>query len=217
MKKTLKIFLLIIGIILISTACKKEPPYEDLSLDYLNDRYASEHDTFTYINCGYDVFKGWGDKCYFKSEKYDGDITVYISKNDDEYVFKDNYFRLFMKDDAQAYLENIIKPYSNMAVKFRFSSIKEEYKTFDDYLKSGYCRLDVYFISNKSFNKNTIDIILKKIVSDKISGVIKFYETSDNNLLKDYDLDYVLNNQRELIKAKQEYGIDYSNYEIKEK
>ena len=200
------------------TGCKKELSKEELTLNYLNETYASEHDTFTFINCGYDLFPGSNDRCYFKSTKYNGEVTVRLWKDGKKYaVSDDNYYQLYMKDDVQEYLESITKQYAKVNIKFRFASLYENFKTFEEYLRSGKLQLDVYFISNNVFVDNDIQSILNEMANQKISGTFSFIKTNDYNLLSNYDLDYILNNQGELIETMQDYSINSTSFLIDNK
>ena len=217
MKKIVLVIFVLLFIVIL-TGCKKELSKEELTLNYLNETYESEHDTFTFINCGYDLFPGSNDRCYFKSAKYNGEVTVRLWKDGKKYsVSDDNYYQLYMKDDVQEYLENITKQYAKVNIKFRFASLYENFKTFEEYLRSGQLQLDVYFTSNNVFVENDIQSILNEMANQKISGTFSFIKTNDSNLLSNYDLDYILNNQRELIETKQEYSINLTNFQIEKK
>ena len=98
-----RVFFVIIALasVFALTACKKEPSYKELTLNYLNETYKSENDTFTFINCGYDLFKGSNDRCYFRSTKYDGDVTVHLRKEDNKYIFEDDYYKLYDNNELE--------------------------------------------------------------------------------------------------------------------
>ena len=217
MKKIILVIFVLLFIVIL-TGCKRELSKEELSLNYLNETYASEQDTFTFINCGYDSYPGSNDRCYFKSTKYNGEVTVRLWKDGKKYsVSDDNYYQLYMMDDVQEYLENITKQYAKVNIKFRFASLYENFKTFEEYLRSGKLRLDVYFISNNVFVDNDIQSILNEMTNKKISGTFSFIKTNDSNLLSNYDLDYILNNQGELIETRQEYSINSTSFQIEKK
>lgn len=188
-----------------------EQTKEKLSLEYLNNTYSKQSDTFTFVSCGYDLVPGSNDKCFFESEKYNDEITVYLSKVDNEYHFADNYFKLYMKEDAENYFNNIVKQYVNAETKLRFSTAKfsNQELDFDDYISSGECSVDVYFISNKEVDSDDINSILNNIANDKIYGSFNFITTNDTTLLADYTLDEILNNQIELFVSKEVYDINY--------
>ena len=188
---------------------------KQLSLEYLNNTYSKQNDNFTFVSCSYDLVPGSNDKCFFESEKYSDEITVYLSEVDNEYHFADNYFKLYMKEDAENYFNNIVKQYANVDTKLRFSTAKLSTKElyFDDYISSGECMVDVYFISNKEVESDEINKILNNIANNKIYVSFNFVTTNDTNLLNDYTLDEILNNQGELFVSKEEYDINY-DFEI---
>lgn len=210
---------LILGIILVSclTGCfnKNEKTYDDLTLEYLNDNYSNQNDTFTFINCDFDLFKGSHDRCYFKSEKYNEEITVYVTKEDNNYSFEDNYFKLYMEKDAKKYFSNISRNYPAVETKVRFEeiSLSNANDTFAEYVNSGNCYITVYFISNNAFKENDINTILNNITNNKIQGYFTFAITSDSNLLSDRTLDDILNNQSQMFTSKETYYID-KNFKI---
>ena len=216
----MKKLFVILGLIsiLILTGCGNRPSKEELTLNYLNEIYESEGDTFTFINCGYDLFSGSNDRCYFNSTKYNGTVTVYLNKNEGKYyIYEDNYYQLFLYDDVQNYLNNIINQYAKVNIKFRFNLPYGSYKSLDEFLNGGNTGLDVYFISNTLLTENNIQSILNELANKKISGTFSFMKTNDKNLLSNYDLDYILKNQVELIEAKQNYYIDSKNFQIEKK
>lgn len=213
---------LILGIILVLclTGCfnKNEKIYEDLTLEYLNNNYSNQNDTFTFINCGFDLFEGSHDRCYFKSEKYNEKITVYVTKEDNNYSFECNYFKLYMKKDAEKYFSDISRNYPEIEIKVRFGeiSLSNASNTFAEYINSGNCYIDVYFISHSTLKGNDINTILNNIANNKIQGYFTFAITSDSNLLSDKTLDDILNNQSQMFLSKETYYID-KNFKITKK
>jgi len=217
------IIMILVIIFIITPFFEKQDNYvydgqanKDLTLEYLNNTYYNQNDTFTLINCGYDLYPGSNERCYFKSEKYNDEITVYITRYDDEYRIEDNYFKLYMKEDAENYFNNIANQYAKVETKFRFSNLRlpnGEYLYFEDFIGSGECRVDVYFISNSEVDPNDINSILNNIANNKIYGNFNFITTNDTNLLSDYTLDEILNNQSEMFVSKEDYDINY-NFEI---
>lgn len=189
-----------------------EQANQELTLEYLNNTYSNQNDTFTLISCGYDMYSGSNERCYFKSEKYNDEITVYITRYDDKYRLEDNYFKLHMKEDAKNYFNNIVNQYAKAETKIRFSNLRltnGEYLYFEDFIGSGDCHVDVYFISNSEVESDDINSILNNIANDKIYGSFNFITTNDTNLLTDYTLDEILNNQSELFVSKEDYDINY--------
>lgn len=217
---SLLVIMLVIMLVLCLTGCfnKSNKSYETLTLEYLNSNYSSENDTFTFINCGYDLFSGWNEQCYFKSEKYNDEITVYLSEKNDKYSFEDDYFKLYMKEDAEKYFCDIASNYTEIETKVRFisSSLSNPNSTFDAYINSGKCNIEVYFFSNTKLTNDNINTILNKIVNDKIHGYFNFIVTNDSDLLSNYTLDDILNRQSELFVSKEKYNIDSNLQIIKE-
>lgn len=194
---------------------KNNKSNEALTLEYLNNNYSNQNDTFTFVNCGFDLFSGWNDRCYFKSEKYNEVVTVYLSEENNNYSFKDDYFRLYMKADAENYFYDIASNYGKFEIKVRFGSptLSSPIYTFDEYVNSGQCSVEVYFFSNAKLITDNIDIILNKIANDKIYGYFNFEVTDDSDLLSNYTLSDILNNKSELIVSEEKYHID-SNLQI---
>lgn len=194
---------------------KNNKSNETLALEYLNNNYSNKNDNFTFVNCGYDLFSGWNDRCYFKSEKYNEVVTVYLSEENNNYSFKDDYFKLYMKDDAEKYFDDIASNYGRFEIKVRFVSttLSTPIYTFDKYINSGKCSVEVYFFSNTKLTSDNINTILNKIVDDKIYGYFNFDVTNDSDLLSNYTLSDILNNTSELLVSEEEYHID-SNLQI---
>ena len=161
------------------------------------------------------MFPGWNDRCYFKSEKYNEVVTVYLSEENNNYSFKDDYFKLYMKDDAEKYFYDIASNYGKFEIKVRFGSptLSTQIYTFDEYINSGKCSVEVYFFSNTKLTSDNINTILNKIVDDKIYGYFNFDVTNYSDLLSNYTLSDILNNTSELLVSEEEYHID-SNLQI---
>ena len=220
-KKIFLSLILILFLILGLTGCNnsKKTNY-DLTLEYLNNLYSNYNDTFTYINCSYDLFPDSNDKCYFKSKKYDKDITVYISKENGTYIFEDNYFKLYMMDDANKYFYDISNKYIESSVKVRFDnsllpSNLNNNSSFSDLINSGKSDIGVYFISNSSFSQNEINLILNEIASNQIMGTFKFIQTNDSKMLAEYSISDIVNNYSKYVILEKSYTIN-SNFEINE-
>lgn len=210
-----KIFLILLICILVLIGCcwwKKENSEESLMLEYLNDTYFIENDKFVLVGCGFDSFPGWNDRCYFKSEKYNGDVTVRMSKKNRKYVFKDDYFKLYMFKDAKSYFEEIASDLSYYEVKIRFGpDYLNKYKTFKDYNCDA--SLDIFYITNYDIGEEQQQVILNIISSNIRSGTVYFFVTRDSHLLKNVDLDSVLSNQNQYIDSEIKYYINNNKIE----
>lgn len=93
---------------------------KDIALEYLNENY---DDTFTAL--GYSD----GDWAYdysvvnFTSEKYSKSFEVRVYEIDGNYSFKDDYFKLYMENDAVSYFKNTVNKYGKEnEIKVRFIS-----------------------------------------------------------------------------------------------
>lgn len=212
----MKKILIVISIIIIALVCialiivnTNKKSQEELCLDYLNNTYYAQNDTFTFINNSYSLFPGSNDKSHFKSKKYNSNVEVKISKLNNEYHFEDNYYKLYMSNDAKLYFENIASNLNNCEVKIRFGEdYLNEYLTFEDYNNNVW--LEVFYITNYDIEEHQKQEILNKISSNN-RGIIKFYVTTDSELLNNIDLDTILNNQSQYIKSESEYYIDSEN------
>lgn len=219
MKKKIYLILTFVFLFICLTGCfnKNKKTNEQLTLEYLSNSYSNYNDTFTYINCGYDLF-GSNQKCYYKSKKYNDEITIYITKENNNYSFEDNYFKLYMRDNANQYFYDISNKYIESSVKVRFDNLTlpsglNNESSFLDLVNNQKSNISVYFISKNTFSQTQIDSILNEIQSNKIMGNFKFIQTNDNNLLNDYSISDIVNNYSELIILEQNYEIN-SNFKI---
>lgn len=186
----------------------------ELAMEYLNSRYED-----TFIAEGY-TSSNWAYEysCItFKSQKFSEIIEVRAYKNRNGlYTFKDNYYQLYMKSDATEYFSGLVEGVVPCTIKIRFpnsfwSDELDKIFTFDEWVCNGSCNVDVFFITNDKWTDNTKVTIVNRIALDKISGSISFLETKDGNMLNDYKLDEVLNNQNILIESEDEYFINFDH------
>ena len=207
---------LLIGIVMIgATSCMNNSNKAETMRD-LASKYLQKYD---------DVFtpKGFSSSNWayeysvitFEASKYPGSVVeVRAYKNDDgSYRFKDNYFKFYMLDDAKKCISNELAKDTMSEIKIRFpSSIWsdeiEGCNSFEDWVSTGDCRLDIFIISQESISESDQEQIVNDIKEKKISGTITFITTPDKNNLIDYSLDDVLNNQKELVSSKKEYRIN---------
>lgn len=188
------------------------------ALEYLNANY---DDTFTAL--GY----GDGDWAYdystvnFTSKKYSESVEVRVYEENGTYTFTDDYFKLYMENDAVLYLKDIVSRYGkNTEIKVRFISPElpdslNNQSTFFDYVLSEKCNLEVYFISNSAFNESDITAILSYICNAKIMGNFRFTVTNDEALLSIYSISEIVNEKAGSIIEKKSYTIN-SNFKVVE-
>lgn len=196
----------------------KADKIKDKALEYLNANY---DDTFTAL--GYSD----GDWAYeystinFTSEKYSKSVEVRVYEENETYAFTDDYFKLYMENDAVAYLKNIVSKYGkNTEIKVRFVSPElpdslNNKSTFSDYMASEKCNLEVYIISDSAFNDSDITAILSDICGAKIMGNFRFTVTNDNDLLSAYSISEIVNEKADSIIEKKSYSIN-SNFKVVE-
>lgn len=196
----------------------KADKIKDKALEYLNANY---EDTFTAL--GYSD----GDWAYdystvnFTSEKYSKSVEVRVYEESGTYAFTDDYFKLYMENDAVAYLKNIANKYEkDNEIKVRFISPElpdslNNKSTFSDYVASEKCNLEVYIISASSFNQSDIASMLSDICGAKIMGNIRFTVTNDKDLLSAYSISEIVNVKADSIIEKNSYSIN-SNFKVVE-
>ena len=196
----------------------KADKIKNKALEYLNANY---DDTFTAL--GYSD----GDWAYdystvnFTSEKYSKSVEVRVYEESGTYAFADDYFKLYMENDAVACLENIVGKYkkdSEIKVRFISSELPDSLNnksTFSDYLASEKCNLEVYIISDSSFSESDITAMLSDICDAKIMGNIRFTVTKDKDLLSAYSISEIVNDKADSIMEKKSYSIN-SNFKVVE-
>ena len=196
----------------------KADKIKNKALEYLNANY---DDTFTAL--GYSD----GDWAYdystvnFTSEKYSKSVEVRVYEESGTYAFADDYFKLYMENDAVACLENIVGKYkkdSEIKVRFISSELPDSLNnksTFSDYLASEKCNLEVYIISDSSFSESDITAMLSDICDAKIMGNIRFTVTKYKDLLSAYSISEIVNDKADSIMEKKSYSIN-SNFKVVE-
>lgn len=196
----------------------KADKIKDKALEYLNANY---EDTFTAL--GYSD----GDWAYdystvnFTSEKYSKSFEVRVYEESGTYAFTDDYFKLYMENDAVAYLKNIANKYEkDNEIKVRFISpelpdLLNNKSTFSDYVASEKCNLEVYIISASSFSESDITAMLSDICGAKIMGNFRFAVTNDKDLLSAYSISEIVNDKADSIIEKKNYSIN-SNFKVVE-
>lgn len=181
-----------------------------VALEYLNKNY---EDSFTALGYSDNSWAYDYSVVNFKSNKYSDNVSVRIYDKNGIKSFTDDYFKLSMKEDAENYFEAIATAHGYAAetkVRFLSSTLPSDmdnHALFSDYVASGKCNIEVYFIFNSPFSKKAVSEILSEICAAKIMGNIKFVVTSDKELLSQYSIDEIINLQNSKVLDKQSYSI----------
>lgn len=181
------------------TTSSKKMTLEDVKKRVINE--ASEYlkknypdDNFTFVSIG---STNWAYNYYrlsFKSEKYDNQqFMVYGSLNDESevtpYTYSDDYYKYYMKDDAEEYFSLKLKKYleNEFVIKVRFkggigfTKIVNNDQSFTENIKNDKFFCLVYIFLNQEF----------KNVDDQIEKFVK--EIADDNI--NIDLYYIYTKQ----------------------
>lgn len=190
---------------------------KDLALDYLNSNYKDTFQAEGYAgsNWAYNYAT-----VTFLSMKYEGVVEVRIFEGDGNYVFQDDYFKLYMEKDAEQFFTQLIsKHYENVEIKVDFSeaSLPENLQRnadFRDYVNTGQCSIRLYIITNDSISEEIKVMVLQEIAELKIKGLFKFLVTNNENLFDSYTWDEVINHHASEIIEQTNYSIN-KEFEIK--
>lgn len=151
----------IMAITLMLCGCGRKQSYKELTLDYLNKNFASENDNFTYISCDFDLFPGWNERCYFKSEKYSETITVKVSKGGNS--FSNNYYHVVYDDKITEIYQNGFTDNYKIYVSSDNRYSDKKCNDIYEYLKDIYI-YDVYIYTTSGYEINKIKENLKNII-----------------------------------------------------
>lgn len=191
----------------------KAEEMKELALKYLSENY---NDTFTAL--GYSD----GDWAYdyssvnFTSDKYSESVEVRIYEENGNYSFKDNYFKLTMREDAEKYFKTVSSKYGySTEVKVRFVSPEipgniANNATFAEYVATEQCNVEVYFITASDFAESDVKAILADIGTARIMGFFRFVVTNDADLLRQYSIGEIVNQKQESVLKKQSFMINNS-------
>lgn len=191
---------------------------KEIALEYLNENYDDNFSALGYSD---------GDWAYdystvkFTSDKYSEAVEVKIYEDNGNYAFKDNYFKLNMREDAENYFAALSSKYGYVAeVKVRFISSElpdtiTNNANFAEYVTTEKCNVEVYFISNSDFAKSDIASILTDISAAKIMGNFRFAVTNDPDLLSQYSISEIVNEKAESVSKKESFTVN-SNFEVVE-
>lgn len=185
---------------------------KELALSYLEENY---DDTFTpegYMAAcwAYDY-----DLVTFTPAKYpDGVVNVEIHEEDGELLLKDNYFKLYMHDDAYKYLDDVISEVIDSYNLFFVELDEEELppeldnqSTFLDYVASEQCDVVVYITTPERLDDETEMKIVQRIADNKIRGFVYFWEIEDETALSRYSFSEIVNRHSNLILYENSYTI----------
>lgn len=183
---------------------------KELALSYLEENY---DDTFTpegYMAAcwAYDY-----DLVTFTPAKYpDGVVKVEIHEEDGELLLKDNYFKLYMHDDAYKYLDDLISEvidsYNLFFVELDDVELPPELdnqSTFLDYVASGQCYVRAVITTQEKLDSETEVQIIQRIADNKIRGSVYLLEIKNETPLAMYsfnelmDSDWILHEKRYFI------------------
>ena len=199
------------------TTSSKKMTLEDVKKRVINE--ASEYlkknypdDNFTFVSIG---STNWAYNYYrlsFKSENYNNQqVMVYCSLSDkkDEdgftiYTYSDDYYKYYMKDDAEKYFYDLSKEYigEDIVVKVTFAksigftkSIKRE-KTFSQNLKDDSVTISLYIFSEKKQNeiKDDFELLLNCLINNKIYISVSYLCIDHLFYIENKDINYIINN-----------------------
>lgn len=184
------------------------------TLRYLNEYYDTG-DTFSVNECHIQKITDENYKadvtCH--SDKFDGDFTVNLNVNGAEADATDDYFKVYMKPEAEAWLNSIFqKCGADGIARYEFTSdvlpntIKQS-ASFGEYVESGKCKMRIYVFSDTEIPEKNVSDALNIIASKKISGKITFYVGYNiNELLKNMTVDDVIDSK--LVMRNKDYIIN---------
>lgn len=141
-----KIIVLFLCSLLLASCTNKSNPdrIKDEALEYLNETYKTYGDSFEITKF---TGESWADdyeEIYVKSAKFDDTFQVRRRKKGKNIEFNDNYFTLYMKDEATSYMKGLVLEagldIQEVTVKFtegeRPSGLDSGF-TFQDYVDMG--------------------------------------------------------------------------------
>jgi hypothetical protein len=157
---------------------------KDEALAYLNKNYSDDFKAKEL------EFKSWAydfDTITFTSKKYNNQyLEVYRKKVDGKYTFSDDYFKLYMNDDANKYFENMAKAIlgDDVVAKVEFTNFDRPSKlnnnsTFSDYLESNQVLLELYVFGGNISEETTkakYQSLLSELINKRISIFVEFIE-----------------------------------------
>ena len=188
------------------TTSSKKMTLEDVKKRVINE--ASEYlkknypdDNFTFVSIG---STNWAYNYYrlsFKSEKYDNQqFMVYGSLNDESevtpYTYSDDYYKYYMKDDAEEYFSLKLKKYleNEFVIKvdffdgIGFTKAVNNNQTCAENIENDNFRCLVYIFSNQEFKNvgNQIEKFTKEIADNNITITLYYIYTKQLTTVSKY-------------------------------
>ncbi len=200
-KKIIIIFIcILISIVLASKMCNylsKDERIKKSMMGYLNKNY---NDTFVMYEYTPYIFLGNGPYAVIMSEKYNETFEIYAYKEKGEYRFQEDYFKIYMKKDAERYFSKSLKKYGvNAKFDLKFSGIIHPIGnriniTFLEHVKSGNCFVDLHVDTNNFISQAEIYNLLEYYAINKIDGFFSF------NVIDKQHYNYQIDDNYKIIK-----------------
>ncbi len=194
--------------------CMTEPinraeQVKGLVLDYLNERYDDSFSAQAYSA------ESWAyryESMSIASAKYDAFFTVRVFTDHETPVLIDNYYHLFMQSDAEEFFQIVAADFAT-AVKVRFqeSIWSDELagsESFADYVKSGLCDIDVFFLTNKDLAGLAAEERVQALAESKIRGTFKFIRLKPKALTMDLTVSQLYRDYAELVQEERSFFIN---------
>ena len=188
------------------TTSSKRITHEDVKKKVINE--ASEYlkknypdDNFTFVSA---ASPNWADNYYkvgFKTEKYDNqEVIVYGSPKDESgvttYTYSDDYYKYYMKDDAEEYFSLKLKKYleNEFVIKvdffdgIGFTKAVNNNQTCAENIENDNFRCLVYIFSNQEFKNvgNQIEKFTKEIADNNITITLYYIYTKQLTTVSKY-------------------------------
>lgn len=178
---------------------KKNEALEYLSEKYLDDKFAEQ--AYRQSNWAYDY-----DVFVFHSNKYNADFSVYMEEVDSQVKFRDDYYTLYLKDDAENFYYKMCKDIINntFSVKVRFNddSINDSTGkiTFEEYISFPHSNIDVCFVISGDSDISAQEDIISRFIEKKYSESICFYRVDTIEEVESMNYDEVVNGNNKVEK-----------------
>ena len=188
-----------------TTSSKRITP-EDVKKEVINE--ASEYlkknypdDNFTFVSA---ASPNWADNYYkvgFKTEKYDNqEVIVYGSPKDESgvttYTYSDDYYKYYMKDDAEEYFSLKLKKYleNEFVIKVTFTTgiggakAVNNNQTCVENIENDNFLCWIYIFSNQEFKHvdSQIEKFAKEISEKNITTTIYYIYTKQLTTVSKY-------------------------------
>ena len=189
---------------------------KDEALEYLNKNYSDDFSPVRFES------KSWADEndtMTFTSKKYDGQyLYVYVKKDNGKYTFSDDYFRLYMSEEADEYFKNLADSIlGDVITKVDFNNFTLPSKlnpksTFTDYLESGEVLLDLYIFGDNistATSESQYKELLNELIEKRLDISVYFIaiNADDKGALKSTPLRDILSSTKKLFIERKGYII----------